>query len=117
MTTVGPFTVEQLYGALWILAERIANEQFGEAANPQLYFDDAIGRYPQGLAVAKDSEIEPTFSFGPHLENLKEGNTLEFENVVYTIGRIARNMQGTRIILRLDRKFQPSKELIIRSSH
>lgn len=48
----------------------------------------------------------------------EEGDLVEFDGEVYTIGRISTNETDahpvTRVVYRLDRKFEPSVELIVR---
>lgn len=42
------------------------------------------------------------------------GDLIEFEDKVYVIGDINANRHNTRVVYRLDRKFEPSVELVVR---
>jgi hypothetical protein len=42
------------------------------------------------------------------------GDLIEFNGEIYTIGDINANRHNTRVVYRLDRKFEPSVELVLR---
>jgi len=45
------------------------------------------------------------------------GDLVEFNGVTYVIGDINAGAYNTRVVYRLDRKFEPSVELVLRKQH
>lgn len=45
------------------------------------------------------------------------GDLVEFDHLVWRIGDIDANRHNSRVVYRLDRKFVPSVELILRKQH
>lgn len=58
--------IEEMYGMIWYLADIIANEQSGSAADASLYVEDARQNYKKGLEVAPSEEpFESNVVFDP----------------------------------------------------
>ena len=49
--------------------------------------------------------------------DLEVGDTIEIDDVVWTVGRITESPYKTRLVARLDRKFEPSKVIVFRKMH